>query len=58
MADHVSTDSKAVVDTDANGDAHLTLVTDTGEVELVGDPHAVHKLIVDADLELNREAQQ
>ena len=58
MADHVSSDSHAVAETDADGRRHLHLVTDTGEVELVGDPRDVLRLVVDADRELNREDQQ
>lgn len=56
MADHVSSNSHAIVETDDDG-THLTLVTDTGEVELVGEPHELEKLVVDADRQLNREAE-
>jgi hypothetical protein len=58
MADHVSKDSHAVAETDGNGQRHLHLVTDTGEIELVGEPFDVLRLVVDADLVLNREDQQ
>ena len=58
MADHVSSDSRAMADTDDTGQRHLYLVTDTGEIEIVGDPRDVLRLVVDADLELNREDQQ
>jgi hypothetical protein len=57
-ADKVTSDSHAVAETDGNGQRHLTLVTDTGEVELVGDPQDVLRLVVEADRELNREDQQ
>jgi hypothetical protein len=58
MADHVSSASQVYVATDAGGQRHLTLVTDTGEIELVGEPFDVLRLVVDADRELNREDQQ
>jgi hypothetical protein len=58
MADHVSSDSFAVAERDDTGEMHLTLVTDDGSVELVGEPRAVLHLVVDADLQLSREAQQ
>jgi hypothetical protein len=58
MADHVSQDSRAMVETDDTGQRHLHLVTDTGEIELVGKPQDMLRLVVDADRELNREDQQ
>jgi hypothetical protein len=58
MADKVSSDSHAIVETDDDGQRHLKLLTDTGEVELVGEPRDVLHLVVEADRELNREDQQ
>jgi hypothetical protein len=55
----VTKDSHPIVETDDDGQRHVVMADDTGETEVIhGDPHDVHKFIVDAEREINREDQQ
>jgi hypothetical protein len=55
----VTKDSHPIVETDDDGQRHVVVADDTGETEVIhGDPHDVHKFIVDAEREINREDQQ
>jgi hypothetical protein len=55
----VTKDSHPIVETDDEGQRHVVVADDTGETEVIhGDPHDVHKFIVDAEREINREDQQ
>jgi hypothetical protein len=55
----VTSDTHPIVETDENGQRHVTVVDDTGEHEVLeGDPHEVQRVVVEIDRDLNREDQQ
>jgi hypothetical protein len=55
----VTKDTHPVVETDEDGQRHVLVVDDTGEHEVLeGDPHEVHRVVVEAEREINRENQQ
>jgi hypothetical protein len=56
----VGKDSQPVVETDDEGQRHVSITDDTGDLKeiLEGDPEVVHQKIVEIERDINRQDQQ